>query len=82
MESGWKQVEDWVNAGIKVYSCYEAGARGYWYHRELTKVGAVNFVVVPRQLEDQRTRRQRLIGLMPGDCWIGSRSIWAAIAMR
>jgi transposase len=54
-----KQVEDWVNAGIKVYSCYEAGACGYWYHRELTKVGAVNFVVVPRQLDDQRTRRQK-----------------------
>jgi hypothetical protein len=33
----WKllnQVEEWVKAGIKVYSCYEAGACGYWYHRE------------------------------------------------
>ena len=35
-----KQVEAWVDAGIKVYSCYEAGACGYWYHRELTKVGS------------------------------------------
>src|SRR5689334_14464905 len=41
----WKllnQVEEWVRAGIKVYSCYEAGACGYWYHRELIKCGAVN----------------------------------------
>jgi len=31
----WKlldKVEEWVN----VYSCYEAGPCGYWYHRELT----------------------------------------------
>ena len=30
----WKlpdKVEEWVKAGIKVYSCYEAGACGYWY---------------------------------------------------
>jgi transposase len=60
--SPWKllrQVEEWVNAGIKVYSCDEAGACGYWYHRELTKVGAVNFVVVPRQLENQYTKHQK-----------------------
>ena len=34
--SPWKlltQVENWVKEGIKVYSCYEAGACGYWYHR-------------------------------------------------
>ena len=58
----WKllnQVEEWVKAGIKVYSCYEAGACGYWYHRELTKRGAVNYVVVPRPLENQRTKRQK-----------------------
>src|SRR3984893_768043 len=44
----WKllnQVEEWVKAGIKVFSCYEAGACGYWYHRELIKCGAVNYVV-------------------------------------
>jgi len=58
----WKllgQIESWVQAGIRVYSCYEAGACGYWYHRELTRVGAVNFVVVARPLEDQRTRHQK-----------------------
>jgi hypothetical protein len=46
----WKllnQVEEWVKAGIKVYSCYEAGACGYWYHRELVKRGAINYLVAP-----------------------------------
>jgi hypothetical protein len=42
------QVEEWVKAGIKVYSCYEAGACGYWYHRELLKRGAINYVVAPK----------------------------------
>src|SRR6202047_1965146 len=55
----WDQVDEWVKSGIKVYSCYEAGACGYWYHRELIKAGAVNFVVVPRVLENQRTRHQK-----------------------
>ena len=53
----WKflgQIESWVQAGIKVYSCYEAGACGYWYHRELLKCGAVNFVVAPQPLETRR----------------------------
>jgi transposase len=53
------QVEAWVKAGIQVYSCYEAGACGYWYHRELVKRGAVNFVVAPRPLPNQRTRHQK-----------------------
>jgi hypothetical protein len=42
----WKlldKVEEWAKAGIKVYSCYEADACGYWYHRELIKRGALNF---------------------------------------
>ena len=46
-------------AGIKVYSCYEAGACGYWYHRELIKCGAVNYVVAPRPLENQRSKHQK-----------------------
>jgi transposase len=53
------QVEEWLKAGIKVYSCYEAGACGYWYHRELVKRGVVNYVVAPRPLENHRRRRQK-----------------------
>jgi transposase len=45
------QIESWLKAGIRVYSCYEAGACGYWYHRELIKRGATNFVVAPQPLE-------------------------------
>src|SRR5260221_233367 len=58
----WKllnQVEEWVQGGSKVYSCYEAGACGYWYHRELIKCGAVNYVVAPRVLENQRSKHQK-----------------------
>jgi transposase len=50
----WKflgQIESWVQTGIRVYSCYEAGACGYWYHRELSKCGAINFVIAPQPLE-------------------------------
>jgi transposase len=53
------QVEAWVQAGIKVYSCYEAGACGYWFHRELVKRGAVNFVVAPRPLGPARAKGQK-----------------------
>lgn len=53
------QIETWVKAGIQVYSCYEAGACGYWYHRELVRRGAVNFVVAPRPLPNQRAKRQK-----------------------
>jgi Bacterial regulatory proteins, luxR family len=43
----------------RVYSCYEAGPCGYWYHRELTKSGAVNYVVAPRPLQNQRSKHQK-----------------------
>jgi hypothetical protein len=54
-----EQIEAWVRAGIQVYSCYEAGACGYWYHRGLIKRGAVNFVVAPRPLPNQRVKHQK-----------------------
>jgi hypothetical protein len=52
-------VEEWVKAGIKVYSCYEAGVCGYWYHRELIKCGAVNYVMAAGPLENQRSKHQK-----------------------
>src|SRR5271165_1841621 len=58
----WKllsKVEEWVKAGSKIYSCYEAGPCGYWYHRELTKCGAINYVVAPRPLQNQRSTHQK-----------------------
>ena len=73
----WKlldKVEEWVSAGIKVCSCYEAGACGYWYHRELIKRGAVNFVVAPRPLENQRRKHQKTDRL-EWNC-NSSRTVW------
>jgi hypothetical protein len=58
----WKlldKVEEWVRSGSKVYSCYEAGPCGYWYHRELTKCGAINYVVAPRPLQNQRSKHRK-----------------------
>ena len=47
----WKllnQVEEWVKAReSRSTDVNEAGACGYWYHRELIKCGAVNYVVAP-----------------------------------
>jgi transposase len=51
------QIENWVRAGIRVYSCYEAGACGYWYHRELLCRGAINFVVAPQPLEGRKSQK-------------------------
>jgi hypothetical protein len=42
------QGEAWGKAGMQVYSCYEAGACGYGFHREAIKRGAANVVVAPR----------------------------------
>jgi hypothetical protein len=52
----WKlsdKVEGRAKAGIKIYSCYEAGP--YWYHRESTKPGAVNYMAAPIPLQNQRS---------------------------
>src|SRR5437660_4040854 len=40
----------------KVYSCYEAGPGGYVLHRQLTKLGVINYVVHPVKLDPQNKR--------------------------
>ena len=35
--SNW--VEKRLQEGWEIYSCYEAGASGYWLHRELEQLG-------------------------------------------
>src|ERR1700736_4966020 len=37
--------EDW-----EIFSCYEAGATGYWLHRQLERMGVKNLVVVPKAM--------------------------------
>jgi transposase len=45
-----------VAAGLRVYSCYEAGPCGYWLHRKLVELGVTNYVVVPRNLDSKGQR--------------------------
>src|SRR5208283_2417191 len=45
---------DWIqkklDQGWEIYSCYEAGASGYWLHRRLEQIGVQNLVVVPKAM--------------------------------
>jgi len=34
----------------EIHSCYEAGASGYWLHRQLEQMGVKNLVVVPKAM--------------------------------
>jgi transposase len=51
---GHKDFLNWVQKklqeGWQISSCYEAGASGYWLHRELVKLGVKNLVVVPKAM--------------------------------
>src|SRR5580704_3088222 len=57
---------NWVNKklaqGWQIESCYEAGASGYWLHRQLVEVGVKNLVVVPKAMgkggKQQKTDRR------------------------
>src|ERR1700745_122893 len=44
--------------GWEIYSCYEAGASGYWLHRLLVEMGVKNLVVVPKAM-DQAGQKQK-----------------------
>ena len=56
---GKKLEEDW-----EIYSCYEAGASGYWLHRKLVELGVKNLVVVPKAM-GRGGKKQSLISAMP-----------------
>src|ERR1700726_5156185 len=51
---GYVDFLNWVGKklaeGWETHSCYEAGASGYWLHRELVKLGVKNLVVVPKAM--------------------------------
>ena len=54
-------VEKKLRAGWEICSCYEAGASGYWLHRELVAMGINNLVVAPRAMgqdKGQKTDRR------------------------
>lgn len=53
-------VEKKLKAGWEIYSCYEAGASGYWLHRDLVKLGIKNLVVAPKAMgQDRRQKTDR-----------------------
>ena len=63
-----------LEEGWEIYSCYEAGASGYWLHRKLVELGVKNWWWCPRPwVEEARSKRQ--ISAMPGSCAIH----WIAI---
>jgi transposase len=61
-----------LSQGWSIWSCYEAGASGYWLHRELQGLGVTNLVVAPqgmaRGAKKQKTDKRDSAQLV--DCWI------------
>jgi transposase len=51
-------VQKKLQEGWQIYSCYEAGASGYWLDRELVKLGVKNVVVVPKAM-GQGAKKQK-----------------------
>jgi transposase len=49
-------VEKQIARGWRVVSCYEAGPFGYVLHRQLTALGATNYVIRPRNWDDEHKR--------------------------
>ncbi|OIQ68082.1 transposase IS116/IS110/IS902 family protein [mine drainage metagenome] len=56
----WEGAIEWirrhVQAGAKVYSCYEAGPCGYGLHRQLAALGVTDYVVAPERLDRSGSR--------------------------
>jgi transposase len=54
---------NWVGTkleeGWRIESCYEAGASGYWLHRELVELGVKNLVVAPKAMGGPEAKRQK-----------------------
>jgi transposase InsO family protein len=55
------QLISWVKVqmagGAKLYSCYEAGPLGYGLRRELTALGATNYVIAPQKLDGSKRQK-------------------------
>src|SRR6185503_2206634 len=45
-----------LEEGFAVVTCYEAGPLGYVLHRQLTEAGVTNYVIRPRNWDDQSKR--------------------------
>jgi len=51
-----KWIAQKLAAGWSVVTCYEAGPFGYVLHRQLTALGATNYVIRPRNWDEQHKR--------------------------
>jgi transposase len=51
-----KWLEKQTAQGWQIVSCYEAGPFGYVLHRQLTALGVTNYVIRPRNWDDQHQR--------------------------
>ena len=51
-----KWIAQKIAGGWKVVTCYEAGPFGYGLHRQLTALGATNYVIRPRNWDEQHKR--------------------------
>jgi len=51
-----KWIAQKIAAGWSVVTCYEAGPFGYVLHRQITALGATNYVIRPRNWDDQHAR--------------------------
>ena len=53
---------EWIRTklekGWQLYSCYEAGASGYWLHHQLVELGVKNLVVAPKAMGGAEAKRQ------------------------
>src|SRR5262249_11261798 len=68
---------NWVRTkleqGWRIESCYEAGASGYWLHRELVELGVKSLVVAPKAMGVQKPSGKRPISVTAPSCvtrWI------------
>jgi len=66
--AGW--IGKKLSQGWSISSCYEAGASGYWLHRELAALGIDNLVVAPQPMgrgaKKQKTDKRDSVQLV--DC--------------
>ena len=76
-----------MEAGVEIYSCYEAGRDGFWLHRYLVSCGIKNVVVDSASIEVNRRYRRaktdridagKLLQMLIRDI-SGERKVWSVV---
>jgi len=76
-----------VAADAPVYSCYEAGRDGFWFHRFLTVHGVTNLVVDAGSMRVQRKHRSAKTDRLDAELLVrhllrwqaGERNVWSVV---